>query len=124
MKPPTIEEDEEAERAAETGGDANAEIEPLPLTADKEVANWVHNAMERKRSGKMASAEKPALHAAPLDAVPGSPLMDEAEAAAAAAAAAEAPIAPNPGIRIDSPELISAKIQGMDFAAGIDKTES
>lgn len=118
MKPPTIEEDEEAERAAETGGDVNAEMEPLPLTADKEVAKWVHDAMERKRSGKMASAEKPALHAAPLNAVPGSPLMDEA---AAAAAAAEIPIAPNPGIKIESPELVSAKIQSMDFASGIEK---
>lgn len=112
MKPPTIQEDEEAEKAAETGGDVNADMEPLPLTADKEVANWVHDAMERKRAGKMASAEKPALHAAPLDAVPGSPLIDQSE---------KTPIAPNPGIRIESPELVSAKIHSLDFASGVEE---
>lgn len=113
MKPPTISEDAEAEKAAEAGGDAGADIEPLPLTADKEVANWVHEAMERKRAGKMAVSEKPALHAAPLDAVPGSPLMDQV-------GESDQPLPPNPGIKIESPELMSAKIQGMDFAAGLE----
>jgi mitogen-activated protein kinase kinase len=38
-------------------------------TDDKEVADWVKNAMERKRNGLMGEAQKPALHAAPLDSV-------------------------------------------------------
>lgn len=106
-KPPTISEDDEAERIAEAGGDAAAEIEPLPITADKEVAAWVQEAMERKRAGKMAISEKPALHAAPLDAMPSSPMN-----------LADDPIEPNPGVRIDSPELVNAKIQSVDFASG------
>lgn len=108
MKPPTISEDEEAEKIAEAGGDAAAELEPLPLTADKEVAAWVHEAMEKKRAGKMAFSEKPALHAAPLDAMPTSPMNNHL---------GDDPIPPNPGVRIDSPELVSAKVQGIDFAA-------
>lgn len=112
MKPPTIQEEEEGEASAETSGDVIADMEPLPLTADKEVANWVRDALERKRTGKMASAEKPALHAAPLDAVPTSPLADQAPAE---------PVEPNPGVRIDSPELVSAKVQGIDFASGIEE---
>lgn len=38
-------------------------------TYDKEVAEWCIAAMERKRLGKMGTAAKPALHAAPLDTV-------------------------------------------------------
>lgn len=68
LKPPTISEDEEEEAAADTNGnDNNGEI--LPATADKEVAAWVQQAIERRRSGQMKGVEKPALHAAPLDAV-------------------------------------------------------
>ena len=73
MKPPTINEDDEAEAAAEAGLD-NTTKEALPETADKEVADWVKTAIERKISGKMATSGKPALHAAPLDAVPRSPV--------------------------------------------------
>jgi len=70
LKPPTIsEEDEEAAEAGAILPINGGEVEPL--TADKEVAAWVQNALERKRSGKMANAAKPALHAAPLDAVAG-----------------------------------------------------
>ena len=67
LKPPTIsEEDEEAvEAGIEEENTGSAVI-------DKEVADWVVNAMERRRSGKMGKKAKPALHAAPLDAV-GSP---------------------------------------------------
>ena len=36
---------------------------------DREVAEWCKHALERKKSGKMGSAAKPALHAAPLDSV-------------------------------------------------------
>lgn len=114
MKPPTIEEEEEdeAETPAETGGDANVDIEPLPLTADKEVATWIREAMEKKRAGKLASAEKPALHAVQLDQVPGSPLVD--------GITPEIPVPANPGVRVDSPELVSAKIHSLDFASGVE----
>jgi mitogen-activated protein kinase kinase len=39
------------------------------VVVDQEVAEWVVAAIERKRLGKMAKITKPALHAAPLDAV-------------------------------------------------------
>ena len=86
LKPPTITEDAEAEASAEAGaatppgpGSVEDAIGNMSLaegvvdTADKEVADWVKAALERKRLGKMKGAKKPALHAAPLDAVPGSP---------------------------------------------------
>ena len=64
LKPPTIsEEDEEAAEAAENESTG-------PPVLDKEVADWVVNAMERRRNGKIGKKAKPALHAAPLDAVP------------------------------------------------------
>ena len=65
LKPPTI--SEEDEEAAE---EASSEETTGPAVLDKEVADWVLNAMERRRSGKMGKKAKPALHAAPLDAVP------------------------------------------------------
>jgi mitogen-activated protein kinase kinase len=74
-KPDTItEEDEEEVLAATeaTGGEAAGDQglpEPIEIVEDKEVADWVKAAIEKKRSGKMKDAEKPALHAAPLDAV-------------------------------------------------------
>jgi len=67
LKPPTISEEDEEEAEAGALPINGGEVEPL--TADKEVAAWVQGALERKRSGKMASQAKPALHAAPLDAV-------------------------------------------------------
>ncbi|KAI9705219.1 MAG: hypothetical protein M1820_005366 [Bogoriella megaspora] len=94
LKPPTIseedeEEAEEEEIAPELRGIAVADaapgaVKPPPVkivrekreefevpatTEDAEVAEWVVNAMERRRAGKMAGSVKPALHAAPLDAV-------------------------------------------------------
>ena len=63
--PSTItEEDEEAAEEA-AAGEATA-----PDIVNKEVAQWVLEAMERKRDGTMGKKAKPALHAAPLDAVP------------------------------------------------------
>jgi mitogen-activated protein kinase kinase len=38
-------------------------------TGDVEVGEWVKSALESRKSGTMKSKEKPALHAAPLDAV-------------------------------------------------------
>lgn len=66
LKPPTInEEDEEGAQSGETAASATA-----VSTTDKEVADWVINALERKRAGKVGKKAEPALHAAPLDVVP------------------------------------------------------
>ncbi|KAL9056632.1 MAG: hypothetical protein Q9162_002803 [Coniocarpon cinnabarinum] len=69
LKPPTIsEEDEEAaEMSQQTSTGAN---ELTSSTADREVAQWMAEALERRRNGTMGKKAKPALHAAPLDAVP------------------------------------------------------
>ena len=71
MKPPTITEEEEPSTTV------TSDAEPLPETADKEVGDWVKDALERRAAGRMGKSAKPALHAAPLDAVPGSPLMEK-----------------------------------------------
>ncbi|KAL9030277.1 MAG: hypothetical protein Q9196_001590 [Gyalolechia fulgens] len=65
LKPPTITEEDE------DGPNANSESPNSdPSVLDGEVADWVNAAMERRRSGTMGKKSKPALHAAPLDAVP------------------------------------------------------
>jgi mitogen-activated protein kinase kinase len=97
-KPATIteedEEEAEAMAAAEPGPDAASQGSPQAIDAvvDKEVADWVKDAIEKKRTGRLKSAQKPALHAAPLDAVSspsadGTNALDEAAPAAAAQAA-------------------------------------
>ncbi|KAJ4373355.1 MAP kinase kinase Wis1 [Neocucurbitaria cava] len=74
-KPETItEEDEEEVEAAHqaVGGEAAGDKglpEPVEIYADKEVADWVKGAIEKRKKGTLKRAEKPALHAAPLDAV-------------------------------------------------------
>ncbi|KKY17371.1 putative map kinase kinase [Phaeomoniella chlamydospora] len=84
MKPPTISEEDEEEEASEiTNG------EPVPETADKEVGGWVTAALERRAAGRMGKSDKPALHAAPLDAVPGSPLMEQKPSSSAQAPGVE-----------------------------------
>jgi mitogen-activated protein kinase kinase len=70
---PISEEDEEmADTNAETsytgGVGANKVMGGGRGTEDDEVAAWVKSAIERKKSGAMKFSEKPALHAAPLDA--------------------------------------------------------
>jgi len=74
-KPETITEEEEEEVAAaheaeagEAAGDTGAPV-PLEPVYDQEVADWVKSAIERRKKGLMKGAQKPALHAAPLDAV-------------------------------------------------------
>ncbi len=68
LKPPSIAEEEE-----EAGAGASDDGSPIPPdTADKEVAAWASEAMQRRGDGKIGKKTKPALHAAPLDAVPGS----------------------------------------------------
>ena len=115
LKPPTINEDEEEEAAAEAGHDTTAE--PLPETADKEVADWVKAAIERKLSGKMAKSEKPALHAAPLDAVPRQGGLGVVNATNGAKV--ESHIAPAEAVKLDSPELKMEQVESMDFAGGM-----
>ncbi|CAL3962230.1 unnamed protein product [Diplocarpon coronariae] len=68
-KPLTIsEEDESQEPRSPNGGDApKKEMGAGRGTEDAEVAEWVKNAMERKKNGLMGESAKPALHAAPLD---------------------------------------------------------
>lgn len=76
VKPETImEEDEEAAEAAaeaEANGEAPAESSAGPADdgnfVDREVGEWVLQALDRRRRGVMGSHAKPALHAAPLDA--------------------------------------------------------
>jgi mitogen-activated protein kinase kinase len=46
-------------------------------TEDKEVADWVKEMLERRHNGQLQDSDKPALHAVALDAVPGSPLLDD-----------------------------------------------
>jgi mitogen-activated protein kinase kinase len=65
-----------------TNGDADVPQQPssqlsTDATDDAEVAAWVTEALERRLAGTSGSYERPALHAAPLDAVGGSPLIEE-----------------------------------------------
>ena len=68
LKPPTISEVDEEQDSEEPEADPIA-----PRVDDKEVADWVVDAMERRRNGSMGRKTKPALHAAPLDAIPSPP---------------------------------------------------
>ncbi|KAI4159655.1 MAG: hypothetical protein LQ342_006422 [Letrouitia transgressa] len=70
LKPPTISEDEEQ---GAPGADNVHTTAAGHTVVDKEVADWVCNAIERRRNGSMGKKVKPALHAAPLDAVPSPP---------------------------------------------------
>ncbi|KAJ5053939.1 uncharacterized protein L3040_000229 [Drepanopeziza brunnea f. sp. 'multigermtubi'] len=68
-KPLTIsEEDEDQEPASPVSGSEapKKEMGAGRGTEDEEVAEWVKNAMERKKNGLMGESAKPALHAAPL----------------------------------------------------------
>lgn len=79
VKPETItEEDEEAAEAAAAsqpepasgdGTDAIALPKDDAPVVDQEVADWVKEAIEKRKKGILGKAPKPALHAAPLDAV-------------------------------------------------------
>lgn len=72
-KPETITEEAEAESEAMDNDLADAAAKQLSInegSGDPEVAQWCQEVMERKKQGlQPASAEKPALHAAPLDSV-------------------------------------------------------
>jgi len=71
MKPDTI--SEESEEAAERGADFEARTTGVLTNGDLEVREWVIAAMEKRKKRieeGIRGPEKPALHAAPLDAVP------------------------------------------------------
>lgn len=68
LKPPTITVIQE--ESASGASDDKHHIPPE--IADVDVAAWACEAMERRREGKMGNKAKPALHAAPLNAVGGS----------------------------------------------------
>ncbi|KAK3117821.1 MAP kinase kinase Wis1 [Teratosphaeriaceae sp. CCFEE 6253] len=78
VKPATImEEDEEADAAAAEMGEVERAQQSLANGGadgfvDREVGEWVVEALDRRKRGVMGKSAKPALHAAPLDAV-GSP---------------------------------------------------
>ena len=68
-----MEEDEEEAEAAAENGELPQQNEPEGGNfIDKEVGEWVIEALDRRKRGVMGAAAKPALHAAPLDVV-GSP---------------------------------------------------
>lgn len=118
LKMPEISEDEEAEAAAEAG---NAlPDQPGAETADKEVADWVKAAIERKLAGKMKFEKKPALHEAPLDQMTTSPMVVRADAQLQVQEAEEAVnLTPNPGVKVMSPGLTIERVDSVDFAGGL-----
>lgn len=67
MQPPSADGDEAGAEPAVSSA----------ATEDKEVAEWVQEQMDRRARGLLQEADKPALHAVALDAVPGSPLLDD-----------------------------------------------
>ncbi|KAF2497009.1 kinase-like protein [Lophium mytilinum] len=73
VKPATImEADEEEEELVAEDAASLGSVKPDEGAAvvDKEVADWVKAAIERRKNGTMGKgAQKPALHAAPLDAM-------------------------------------------------------
>ncbi|EMC92331.1 hypothetical protein BAUCODRAFT_38378 [Baudoinia panamericana UAMH 10762] len=79
IKPETImEEDEEAAEAEAANGSANFGVEETTNgnstsegVVDREVADWVIDALEKRKKGTLGKSAKPALHAAPLDATVG-----------------------------------------------------
>lgn len=50
---------------------------PSSMTEDKEVADWVKTSIDRRERGLLGNEDKPALHAVALDAVLGSPLLED-----------------------------------------------
>ncbi|PWY90009.1 dual specificity mitogen-activated protein kinase [Aspergillus heteromorphus CBS 117.55] len=72
MQPPA--EGEEDPSAATNG--STKEGAPT-TTEDEEVAAWVKERLDFRERGLLQDEDKPALHAVALDAVPGSPLLDD-----------------------------------------------
>ncbi|KAE8355343.1 protein kinase wis1 [Aspergillus coremiiformis] len=72
MRPPEESDVDDATSASLADGGTNSSV-----TEDKEVANWVKEMLKRRHNGQLQDTDKPALHAVALDAVPGSPLLDD-----------------------------------------------
>ncbi|CAK37285.1 uncharacterized protein An01g11080 [Aspergillus niger] len=70
MQPPTNTDADDAPNGSAKEGASN-------VTEDEEVAAWVKEQLDRRQRGLVQDASKPALHAVALDAVPGSPLLDD-----------------------------------------------
>jgi len=51
---------------------------------DQEVGSWVREQIRKRKEGLLGKHRKPALHAAPLDAMPTSPVKGSATAGAVA----------------------------------------
>lgn len=78
MVPPTATPPADDEQSASSDQSAETSPQPSPNeTEDPEVAAWVSGAIERRLHNLMGSPEKPALHAVALDAVGGSPLLED-----------------------------------------------
>lgn len=78
MEPPTTTPPADDEQSASSDQSAESSPQPSPNeTEDPEVAAWVSSAIERRLHNLMGSPEKPALHAVALDAVGGSPLLED-----------------------------------------------
>jgi mitogen-activated protein kinase kinase len=70
VKPTTIvEEDEDEDFEADSAPTDLAHTDSPTDVVDREVADWVAQAIEKRRLGTLGKSAKPALHAAPLDAV-------------------------------------------------------
>ncbi|KAL2822349.1 kinase-like domain-containing protein [Aspergillus cavernicola] len=76
MQPPSEPNDSDIPSVSLTGG-APGENGTPPVIDDQEVADWVKERLEIHQNGQSQDTDKPALHAVPLDAVPGSPLLDD-----------------------------------------------
>ncbi|KAK1807912.1 MAP kinase kinase Wis1 [Friedmanniomyces endolithicus] len=84
VKPATIMEEDEEEEEHDSSAAVPGEVEKAQQNAfglanggagfvDREVGEWVIGALDRRKMGVMGKSAKPALHAAPLDAVGSSP---------------------------------------------------
>jgi len=84
VKPATIMEEDEEEEEHDSSAAIPGEVEKAQQNAfglanggeafvDREVGEWVIGALDRRKRGVMGKSIKPALHAAPLDAVGSSP---------------------------------------------------
>ncbi|KAL1962152.1 hypothetical protein VTN77DRAFT_556 [Rasamsonia byssochlamydoides] len=77
MKPPT-EANGDQSKVPSAGKSAEPSTHPPQSeTEDAEVAAWVKDALERRRHGLLGDPQKPALHTVALDAVGGSPLLED-----------------------------------------------
>jgi hypothetical protein len=70
VKPTTIVEEDEDEDFETGSAPTDLALTDSPTdVVDREVADWVAQAIEKRRLGTLGKSAKPALHAAPLDAV-------------------------------------------------------